>query len=692
MDSITKKILKVFEEISQIPRQSGQEKKISSWLKNWALERKFAVQTDELNNILIHIPATKGYEDYPIVILQGHMDMICEKTFDSNHNFNIDPIQLVYDGDWLKAKNTTLGADNGIAIAYALALVESELPHCELELLFTTGEENGLVGAKGLSKSWLKGRCLINLDSETEGAITIGSGGTSSIEIRLPIHFEFEKVDDQLNTYVINIKGCRGGHSGFVGNLKHFANANKLLTQTLWRVSQGTNIKIVSIKGGESGGQIAKEAKAKIVFPPGNYTKIKNIIWRCESEFQKEFKPYEKEINVSFTKTSRAKSAISKQKTKDLINFLLELPHGVKKWAMSEDSEVQLQLNNFGAIRTEKKYIVTRSLQRSKSRLALEMNNRDIEYLAHKAKAKYIPKDSYKPWVADYDSFLLNQVKMAYLKLFNKQPIITDVHAGLECGVISSKYKDMDAVSIGPTIESAHTVKERLYIPSVKKVWDLLEYLLKNIQRTYMQKAKGDKEMNLKKRYLDSEVFYNLERPQYPQSCSISSITSCFKYFGNNVTQEEIAKIIGVNIKGEFAPGNFDVRDWIEKVANELGIKMKVEIYFKGGWYLKDPENNEYWNALRKFILDKDRFNIMHIESHYAPLTGFAQYPDDPMEKEDQNRWLFIADPSPFHKQSKIESQHLAKSPPLWSLRWGIVRQKFSNHDHYGIISIQKNN
>ncbi|MDD3094696.1 MAG: beta-Ala-His dipeptidase [Candidatus Marinimicrobia bacterium] len=264
MDETTKKILGVFEQISQIPRQSKHEEAISAWLVNWAKSRGLEVHADEVKNVFVRVPATPAFEDRPVVILQGHMDMVCEKTPDSDHDFRKDPIRFIFDGEWLKADKTTLGADNGIALAYALAIADSELPHPELELVFTVDEETGLSGALALKPNTLKGKVLLNLDSEDEGVFTIGCCGGVDTRVWFPL--SYEKTGDGDVSMQLGIGGCKGGHSG--GDIvRHRANANKLLVRTLWALFRELPLRLISVSGGTAHNAIPRDAEALISIP-----------------------------------------------------------------------------------------------------------------------------------------------------------------------------------------------------------------------------------------------------------------------------------------------------------------------------------------------------------------------------------------------------------------------------------------
>ncbi|MCK4813080.1 MAG: aminoacyl-histidine dipeptidase [Candidatus Marinimicrobia bacterium] len=481
MDNITINILNIFEQISQIPRQSKHEEAISAWLVNWAKERNIDVKTDEVMNVFMRIPATAGYESRPIVVLQGHMDMVCEKTVDSVHDFQKDPIEFVYDGDWLKANKTTLGADNGIALAYALAIVESDIAHPELELLFTVDEETGLTGVAALKPNSLKGKILLNIDSEDEGVFTIGCCGGVDTKVWFPLSYEPLMADDE--TYILTVGGCMGGHSG--GDIiKHRANANKLLIRTLWTFHQSTSLRIISLTGGTAHNAIPRDATAKIAIPHDKMQSATNILNDMIAVFQNEYKGFEQTINGSLKLSTPEKQAITPALAERILRFMLVFPNGIEELDPSVHSGGSLLAetsNNFAVIRTENNAVRILSSQRSQVMSARDMLTQKIEMLAHLAGAEYHSENGYSSWQPNWNSKLLTTSKAVYETLFSKSPEVNIIHGGLECGVIGAKHEGMDMISLGPTIENPHSPDECMYIPSIRKVWDFLVELLKTL-------------------------------------------------------------------------------------------------------------------------------------------------------------------------------------------------------------------
>ncbi|MDX9780153.1 MAG: aminoacyl-histidine dipeptidase [Candidatus Neomarinimicrobiota bacterium] len=480
MDETTKKILGVFEQISQIPRQSKHEEAISAWLVNWAKSRGLEVHADEVKNVFVRVPATPAFEDRPVVILQGHMDMVCEKTPDSDHDFRKDPIRFIFDGEWLKADKTTLGADNGIALAYALAIADSELPHPELELVFTVDEETGLSGALALKPNTLKGKVLLNLDSEDEGVFTIGCCGGVDTRVWFPL--SYEKTGDGDVSMQLGIGGCKGGHSG--GDIvRHRANANKLLVRTLWALFRELPLRLISVSGGTAHNAIPRDAEALISIPADAVSLAEKIVKDRVAIFQNEYKDFEQHIQGSIRKNAKQhREAIASVLGERILRFLLAYPNGIEELDPSVYKGGPLLAetsNNFAVIRTEEGVLRILSSQRSQVMSARDMLTQKIEMLAHLAGAEYQSGNGYSSWQPNWDSLLLKKAIEVYREHFNKEPRVNVIHGGLECGVIGAKHPGMDMISLGPTIENPHSPDERLHIPSVRKVWDLLVELLK---------------------------------------------------------------------------------------------------------------------------------------------------------------------------------------------------------------------
>ncbi len=482
MDKTTEKILNIFKEISQIPRESKHEEKISAWLVKWAEKHGLYVETDEVMNVLIRVPATPGFEDRPVVVLQGHMDMVCEKAEGSVHDFSRDPITFIYDGDWLHADKTTLGADNGVALAYALAVVELEIAHPELELLFTVDEETGLTGASALKPGTLKGKILLNLDSDDEGIFTIGCCGGVDTKIWFPLNYESLHKDDKI--YDLTISGCLGGHSG-TDIVKHRANANKLLVRTLWSLHEALPLRLISMSGGTAHNAIPRDAAAKIAIPSDAEEAAATILNRMVETFRNEYKTVEKNIRGNMKSSGKEKHGITGVLAERILRFMFAFPSGIEELDPSVYSGNKLiaeTSNNLAVVRTEDNAVRILSSQRSQVMSARDMLTRKIEMLAYLAGAEFKSGNGYSSWQPDWNSKLLAKSKAVYRAHFGKEPKVNVVHGGLECGVLGAKHEGMDMISFGPTIENAHSPDEKLYVPSVRKVWEFLTELLKTLK------------------------------------------------------------------------------------------------------------------------------------------------------------------------------------------------------------------
>ncbi len=329
MHKKTSEILELFENINKIPRCSKNETAIFDWLKKWAENNGFEAKQDKISNLVIKIPATQGYENAPIIVLQGHMDMVCEKTPDSDHDFTKDPIQHICDGDWLKANKTTLGADNGIGIAISLALAaDKNLAHPRLELLLTVDEETGLTGVNKLEPGFVEGRILINLDSENEGVFTVGCAGGRETEIILLLSFSPFSEEDC--AWKIMAHGMAGGHSG-IDIIKPRANANKILAQALDAVRRRFSIRILDVKGGSAHNAIPREAEAVIICSPSQARVLQDVIKEFEETVRKEYSSTEKSISVTVSREDikDKKVSLSKELTDTVVNLMLAMPHGV---------------------------------------------------------------------------------------------------------------------------------------------------------------------------------------------------------------------------------------------------------------------------------------------------------------------------------------------------------------------------
>ncbi|MBD3290058.1 beta-Ala-His dipeptidase [candidate division KSB1 bacterium] len=477
----TKEVLKWFEEITKIPRCSKNEEKIANWLSQWAEENNFEAKRDKVDNLVIKVPGSPGYENSPAVIIQGHMDMVCEKTPDSDHDFTKDPIKLVYDGDWLTADKTTLGADNGIAIAMAMAMaLDKDVAHPPLELLFTVDEETGLTGANKLESDFLDGRILINVDSEDEGVFTVGCAGGINTYLSVPL--KNESMPNGYKTYKVTAGGMKGGHSGIdIGMGK--ANAIRILGRALHQVRKdGIDLRIVDIKGGSAHNAIPRDATAVVALPSGEFSSAEKIINEYSKTFNSEFQKTDPDLKVSIEESNESVSKVlTTDSTIAIIQFTLAMLHGVA--AMSPDIEGLVETsNNFANISIEDGKLKVLSSQRSSVVSKLQEHTSRIESLAKLAGGDAKSGDGYPPWQPNMESELLAKSTKLYEQLYNKKPVVEVIHAGLECGIIGDKYPGMDMISIGPDLKYPHSPDEKISIPAIGKVWDFIVELLKTMK------------------------------------------------------------------------------------------------------------------------------------------------------------------------------------------------------------------
>jgi len=461
------RILEIFNEINRIPRCSKNEDGVRTMLERWASNNNFSYKSDAGGNIVILVPASKGFESAKTIVLQGHMDMVCEKNDDCIHDFSKDPIKSIQKGEWLAAEGTSLGADNGIAIAIAMYLSTSEIEHPSMELLFTYEEEIGLIGANNLEDGFLSGDYLINLDSEDEGTITIGCAGGNETE--MSITPTYEKVSGSICTIVID--GAVGGHSGVDIN-KNRANTNLILASLLMKVREKTNLQIVDIKGGTAFNAIPRSAKATVIC---NFNDLKELSRELENSIKNQYKK-EPDIKVSISKMSGAINAISLTDTDKIIELINSLPNGVNS-TFKDFPDITESSSNVATVGIEDEIVKIVTSQRSSSVEKLRQLNIKIDELSLKAGAKSVTSNEYAAWEPNMNSELLKECKKGYFDLFKKKPQVQVMHAGLECGIIGKKFPKLDMISIGPTINSPHSPDERLNIPSIERIVSFLEHL-----------------------------------------------------------------------------------------------------------------------------------------------------------------------------------------------------------------------
>jgi dipeptidase D len=471
----TEKILSLFEQISAIPRCTKDEAAIRSWLQSWSAGRELGCQTDAAGNLVIHVPASAGYENRPVLILQGHLDMVCQKTADSTHDFSRDPIRLIRDGDWLKTDGTTLGADNGIAIALMMALVEDEsVLHPPLELLFTVEEEIGMVGAKNLDPGMLNGKTLINLDSEHEGVFVVGCAGGGSVEMTLPVSWSPQSPDEI--GYELKVSGLRGGHSGEDIN-KQRVSAIKLIARILDFIQRDVPLRLSTLASGTARNAIPREADAFFLCPKDEaeicHERFADILQIVSAEYAQS----ESGLNISLTEiSSQTVEAISRAETAAGIRLLVNVPYGVMNITAEVPNLVETSAN-IGVMELKEDGFFIVSSFRSSEHSRLEEMLQRAESLAWLAGAQTQRANLSQPWQPNFDSAILKKLVDDYRLKFNEEPAVRVIHAGLECGIISRRCGGLDAISIGPTIENPHSPDERLFIPSLGRIWELLKLI-----------------------------------------------------------------------------------------------------------------------------------------------------------------------------------------------------------------------
>lgn len=464
------KVFHWFSELNQIPRCSGDERKVSDFLVNFANERNLEVYQDDALNVIIKKPATTGYENADAVIIQGHMDMVCIKGKGSNHDFSKDPIEMIVEGDILRANNTTLGGDNGIAVAYGLAILDSDdLKHPAIEVLVTTSEETGMDGVHALSNEHLSGKILLNIDSEEEGIFLVScAGGANMITT-----FNLEKQKKDGNGIQIKISGLKGGHSG-MEIVKQRANAIKLIGRMLSSCNDCDNIRLSEIQGGTKHNAIPSEASA-IIFVD-DLDKIREIINKLIIDLKEEYRVEDSGLTIEVSEM-RVKDVYTKKLNDDLIDFLMMIPDGVQYMSKDIEGLVQTSLNNAIIEEKDNNIVITTSVRSSSDSSLKEILN-VISVTARRANAKTELKGSYPAWQFDQNSKIREKAVKVYEELFSKKAEVSAIHAGLECGLLKEILPNTDMISFGPNLYDVHTEKEHLSISSVERVWKFLVKLL----------------------------------------------------------------------------------------------------------------------------------------------------------------------------------------------------------------------
>ena len=471
-----------FAKITQIPRPSGKKEQISQFLVDYGKSLGLETMTDAIGNVLIRKPASPGYENHPGVILQGHMDMVPQKNSDKVFDFEKDPIEAYVEdnGEWVTANGTTLGADNGIGVATAMAiLADKNVVHPPLEAFFTVDEETGMYGAFALEGGWLQGKVLLNLDSETEGELYTGcAGGVDTTATFRYVPVPVEEGDIALK---VRISGCKGGHSGCDIHLQR-ANANKLLFRFLKDAVANYEARLAYVEGGSLRNAIPREAEAVITIPAEGYDDMMNLVDDYETLFVTEYQGVEDNIHLSAEEIECPKTEMPEEVQDFLIHAITVCPHGVYRM-MPEMPDIVETSNNLAMIKTEKQgeeevvsvFCLTRSAVESRKNELREM----IQSAFSMAGADVEFSGDYPGWKPNLGSRILGTMKNIYRQEFAADPRIVIIHAGLECGIIGRNYPGMDMISFGPTIEHPHSPDERVNIATVQKFYHLVLATLK---------------------------------------------------------------------------------------------------------------------------------------------------------------------------------------------------------------------
>lgn len=470
-----KNVFYFFEEISRIPRPSYKEGKISDYLVNFAKERNLEVYQDDLKNVIIIKEATKGYEDVEPLILQGHMDMVCEKEPDCTIDFENDPLSLEIDGDYITAQGTTLGGDDGIAVAYALAILDSDtIEHPRLEVVITVSEEVGMDGANGIDLSMLKGKKVLNLDSEEEGHMLASCAGGCTTVCTLPLAFEKKSGE----VFEIHIFGLLGGHSG--GEIdKERANSNLLMGRFLLRLSEKIPFALISLAGGSKDNAIPRETTAKIMLKAGEADLAAKEVQAYQEILTNEYQSSDKNIRIEGKALGMSEERVTtKEGAKKVTILLNHLPAGIQRMSMDIKGLVETSLN-LGILYMEDNAVVLKYSVRSSVKTQKELLVEKIKSLTEWLGGSISVYGDYPAWEYKKDSKLREDMIAVYERMYGEKPSVEAIHAGLECGILSAKIPGMDAVSIGPDMVDIHTTGEKLSISSTKRVWEYVLEVLK---------------------------------------------------------------------------------------------------------------------------------------------------------------------------------------------------------------------
>lgn len=465
--------------LTRQPRPSKHEEKVRAFLLNWGKEHNLETFTDKTGNVIIRIPATPGYEDRKTVVLQGHMDMVPQKNSDTVHDFLTDPIETWIDGEWVKAKGTTLGADNGLGVALAMSIAEDKSSeHGPIEILVTYDEETGMTGANALEPGILKGDILINLDSESEGEFYVGCAG--GLDASASTSYKVRKDDTGLKPWKLTVKGCKGGHSG-MDIILYRANANKLAARVLYALLTEAGAKLSELEGGTLRNAIPREAFATVLLSESQVKAAEKAVRRVAGELKAEYAGTDPELNITFEAAAvEAGGYVEDKKALKFIQAIIACPDGVERMSDSVPGLVETS-NNMAMVKIGGGKFFVKSLMRSSVDTAKNALALKYESVFKLAGIKTVFTGGYSGWAPNPKSEILALMKKTYSAMFKVEPKVMAIHAGLECGILSGAYPNWDMVSMGPTLLSPHSPDERAYIPSVQKVYDFLKAVLVEI-------------------------------------------------------------------------------------------------------------------------------------------------------------------------------------------------------------------
>ena len=471
-----KLVWKHFDQIRKIPRCSKHEEKIREYIVDFGKKQGLKTKVDVVGNVALFKPATSGMQNKPTVILQGHMDMVCEKNSDVKFDFSKDSIQLKIQGDLLTAEGTTLGADNGIGLAISLAILEdTKVRHGPIESLYTVDEETGLTGAFAIKSDMLTGKIMLNLDSEDFGVITVGCAGGGDSIIELPV--KMQPGNGGQENIVVKVSGLRGGHSG-VDIHEQRGNAIKILARLLWKASLKHEFSLFEIKGGDKHNAIPREAFAKLAIEKKNKNAFVTELMADEKDISDEIKPVDPNLKVDVEPCEPSKMVLNKTSQTKLLNLLEGLPHGVHQMNYEIKTLVDTS-TNLATVSFKDNTIVIGMSSRSSMKSALQDMRDTIKAIASLSGAKVSEKTPYPGWKPNLQSKILALSKKIFKDMFKAEPKIEAIHAGLECGIIGEKFPGMDMISIGPTLKNPHSPEEQLHISTVDKFY---KYLLKILE------------------------------------------------------------------------------------------------------------------------------------------------------------------------------------------------------------------